>query len=320
MTNRYNPILDQHLSNVRLAMAQYCHCDLPEAQELMALVAANTSGKLIRPSLLLLTGMGCGQLAPEHYTAAAVIEMLHVASLLHDDVLDSADFRRHEPSANALYGNKTAVLMGDLLVACALQAAMTIPTRHNSQQVVDTLFRTCQGELAQQRNSGNYAITEPQYLQIVTQKTATVMACCMSQGAALANASEDICQNAWNAGLNFGVAFQIMDDINDIISPKTSGGKTIGTDFLQGKLTLPIIHHIAYAGPEATDWLKNHSQDKYDQELQQNLINRLNQTNSLTYARHKAQKQMQEFSLFASNYIENQPAKALEQLCEKVMK
>ncbi|MBN2063949.1 MAG: polyprenyl synthetase family protein [Sedimentisphaerales bacterium] len=319
MTEFFDPIISGHLQLVRDVIVRHCSCDLPEAAELMRYVTNNTSGKMIRPALLLITGQGLGNLQQDHYSAAAVIEMMHIASLLHDDVLDNAQYRRDMHSANAVFGNKTAILMGDLMVSCALKAAMDIESRKGLERTISALFLTCQGELAQQRNAGNFQLSQQQYLQIITNKTAIVMACSMWQGALLAGADDDCCSQAWDAGLGFGVAFQIMDDIRDIITPGENGGKTAGTDFLQGKLTLPLIHHISNTSPDVIDWLKAHCQDTYDDNMRNELISRLDQTASLDYARNQALEYMQKCTDFTSQQLDGIAVNEFELLCGKVL-
>ncbi len=319
MTEFFDPILSQHLQTVRDIIVRQCSCDLPEADELVRYVTSNTSGKMVRPALLLLTGAGLGELQQDHYNAAAVIEMMHIASLLHDDVLDDAQRRRGLPSVNAVYGNKNAILTGDLMVSCALKAAMQIESRKGLERTISALFLTCEGELAQQRNAGNFQISQQQYLQIVSNKTAIVMACSMWQGALLADADEECCSQAWDAGLGFGVAFQIMDDIHDIITPVGNGGKTTGTDLLQGKLTLPLIHYIANSTPDVLDWLKSCFLDRSDDSLRDELISRLGQSGSLDYARSQALEYMQKCTDFIGRQLSGFAVKEFELLCGKVL-
>ena len=170
--NSINSIYDylaEDLRQVEDLMGKYCQCSLPEAREVLDLIRAR-NGKMIRPILLLLSGKAHGQLCKDHYITAALIEMVHVASLLHDDVLDGAETRRHQPSLNKLVGNKAAVLAGDLLLSIVLSATFELDNQRGFGEVSKVVSHVCEGELAQQRASSKPYLSEKQYLDIVTKK------------------------------------------------------------------------------------------------------------------------------------------------------
>ncbi len=310
--------LQEHLEVVRGRLEQFCSCELTEADELTRL-ATSREGKLIRPSLVILSGLCLEGLNDDHYTIAAVIEMFHIASLLHDDVLDKADTRRHEPSVNYLFGNKAAVLLGDLLVACAVKAAATVERPGEPEGIVDIVSSTCEGELVQQRNCGNFDLSEQKYFEIISRKTGALLAGSIVHGVRLAGADEAICVKAREVGIDFGLAFQIMDDVRDIISPVDESGKTGGTDFLQGKLTLPLIHHISCVGGEAVEFISSNASVSYSKDVQQELVKRLNSTGSLEYACEQAVSYMQSVRQFVDRLPGKKAVQAFTELADMVL-
>jgi octaprenyl-diphosphate synthase len=200
-------------------------------------------GKLLRPTLVLLAGRMFGSVTHDHIRAATVLELIHNASLLHDDVLDHGLVRRGVPTVNQRWGNQTAVLFGDLLLGKALEISTYLPDKARSA-LSRIIRRTCDGEMHQIANAGDFALTEPQYLALITEKTAAMFegACCL--GAQVAGAAESECDALGRFGCNTGIAYQIMDDLLDLVGDSEDLCKTLGTDLQGGKLTLPLIHSL----------------------------------------------------------------------------
>ena len=201
----------------------------------------NRSGKMIRPALVLLAGKACNRFQKEHIELAAIVELIHTATLLHDDVIDQASVRRNRPCTNTLWGNTAAVLLGDFL----LSRAFALGLRLNQPKIYGSLIKTaeeiCQGELLQNLQRGNWELTEEEYLQIIDGKTATLFACSAALGARAAKAGEQTIGLLDRYGRLLGRAFQIRDDILDLLGSEASCGKTVGTDLAECKLTLPLI-------------------------------------------------------------------------------
>ena len=311
--------LAEDLKQVKVLIDNYCQCNLPEASDVLNLIRER-NGKMIRPMLVLLSGKAFGQLKKDHYLIAAIIEMVHVASLLHDDVLDEAETRRYQPSLNNLVGNKAAVLAGDLLLSIALTATLDLESKDEFGEVIKIVGQVCEGELAQQRTSGDLALTEEQYFNIVSHKTASLLACCIERGAFVSGASQEDCKLAFGMGLEFGIAFQVMDDIRDILSLEGDSGKTVGTDFLLGKLTLPLIHHISTSGDGGLEWLKSVSSSNFNEEVKRELVGRLNQTDSLEYCRVKVLSFSKGIRDFVVTIKEEKLREAYEALIDTVVK
>ncbi|MFO0881043.1 MAG: polyprenyl synthetase family protein [Gemmataceae bacterium] len=198
-------------------------------------------GKRLRPMLLLLSARACGRVAGAHITLSAVVEMIHTATLVHDDVLDGAQLRRRVATVNSLWGTKTSVLLGDYLFTHAFHLASSVDARA-CREIGSATDRVCEGELCQVLNAGNLELTEAEYFDIIDGKTAELTACCTKLGAIYAGASAETVEAMGRYGRWLGQAFQIADDLLDLLGQETLAGKSLGTDLDQGKLTLPLIH------------------------------------------------------------------------------
>jgi octaprenyl-diphosphate synthase len=199
-------------------------------------------GKRLRPVLLLLSARACGKVTPAHHTLAAVVEMIHAATLVHDDILDGARVRRRVSTVNALWGTQTAVLLGDYLFTHAFHLAATVGDARACEVIGASTNRVCEGELTQVLNRGNLALAEEEYFDIIDGKTAELTACCCKLAAIYAGQPPDAAASLERFGRLVGQAFQIADDLLDLVGTETLAGKSLGTDIEQGKLTLPLIH------------------------------------------------------------------------------
>lgn len=204
-------------------------------------------GKRLRPILCLLSAQAAGGIRREHLVLSAVIEMIHTATLVHDDVLDHADVRRHVATVNVRWNNETSVLYGDFLFTHAFHLAAGTGSAQACRIIGRATNRVCEGELAQIRNRGNYHLTEQAYLEIIDGKTAELCALACAIGARYADADEETVERMERFGRHLGLAFQIADDVLDLVGIESTAGKTLGTDLLQRKLTLPIIRLLKRA-------------------------------------------------------------------------
>ncbi|MEN8126468.1 MAG: polyprenyl synthetase family protein [Planctomycetota bacterium] len=201
-------------------------------------------GKLLRPAFVLLSGKLISDIRPEHIDLAAVVELVHRASLLHDDVIDKAQLRRGQVSANALWGNTAAVLLGDFLLSRAFMLGTSSQFDGTVRILCQTAQTLCTGELKQNLLKGSWSLTEQDYFQIIEAKTAALFRCSCQLGAMASAASAQQIEALSEFGFQYGLAFQIADDLRDILSTENQEGKTLGTDLLEKKLTLPAIHWI----------------------------------------------------------------------------
>lgn len=197
-------------------------------------------GKRLRPVLVLLTAHAVGRVTPAHHVLGAVVEMVHTATLVHDDVLDEASTRRHTATINAAWGTKTALLLGDMLFSAAFRLCSTVDAQ-SCTWIGDATNRVCAGELLQVSRAGDLHLSEADYFEIVCGKTGALTECCTRLGAHHAGAAPAVVDSLAAYGRDLGIAFQIADDILDLTGSDSTTGKTLGTDVGQGKMTLPLI-------------------------------------------------------------------------------
>ncbi len=202
-------------------------------------------GKRLRPALLLMAANACGYAGHHHYDLAAVVEMIHTATLLHDDVVDESDLRRGHATANATYGNAASVLVGDFLYSRAFQLMVAV----GSMRVLDILSNTTNtiaaGEVLQLMNSGNPDLTEAAYFEVIERKTAKLFEAAAQLGAVIAGADPVREAALAGYGAHLGTAFQLVDDVLDYSGDLGAIGKSLGDDLAEGKMTLPLIRAIA---------------------------------------------------------------------------
>ncbi|MFO0837166.1 MAG: polyprenyl synthetase family protein [Phycisphaerae bacterium] len=204
-------------------------------------------GKRLRPALLLLTARACGRLTPAHHTLAAVVEMVHLSTLVHDDILDEADIRRRVATVNRLWGNERAVLMGDFLIAHSFHLCTSLESTFAARLIAHTAGVLCEGEMMQVVNRDNFELSEAEYFDIITRKTASLLGAACLLGARYADADERTTRRMREFGVLLGVAFQITDDLLDLVGDEAETGKSLGRDVHKGKLTLPLIHYLSSA-------------------------------------------------------------------------
>lgn len=214
-------------------------------------------GKRLRPALLLLTAKAVSEVKPEHHTLAAVVEMVHTATLVHDDVLDEAEVRRHLDTVNARWDNNTSVLLGDYLFSHAFYMASTLETTFGCRAIGESTNTVCEGELRQTNSSGNFWLSRDEYFAIIDAKTAELTACCCRLGAHYAGADEATVERLTNYGRKLGMAFQIVDDLLDLEGEEQSTGKSLGTDLAHRKMTLPLILLRDQASPTDAERLQS---------------------------------------------------------------
>jgi octaprenyl-diphosphate synthase len=212
-------------------------------------------GKMMRPALLLLAAKACGRVVLAHRQLAAVVEMVHMATLVHDDVLDDADQRRRQPTVGAMSGNVTAVLLGDYLISHAFHLCSGLDSQLASRRIGATTNTVCEGELMQNVHTGNLRLTQEEYFEIIRRKTGALTAVSCELGARFADADEEVVSALHQYGMSAGIAFQIVDDVLDIAGEQATVGKTLRLDLRGGKLTLPFIHALAQS-PHMADSLR----------------------------------------------------------------
>lgn len=207
-------------------------------------------GKRMRPALLLLAAGAVGYRGTQHHELAAVVEFIHTATLLHDDVVDESDLRRGRETANAQFGNAASVLVGDFLYSRAFQMMVGVGSMRIMQVLADATNIIAEGEVLQLMNCHNADVDVNDYLRVVRYKTAKLFEAAARLGAILGNAPEAVEEGLAAYGMHLGTAFQIVDDVLDYSGAEGETGKHLGDDLAEGKPTLPLIHVIKNGTPE----------------------------------------------------------------------
>lgn len=203
--------------------------------------ALNGNGKHLRPALVALTANAVGKVGDAHVTVAVIIEMVHLATLVHDDVMDEAEIRRGRLTLAANWGNEIAVLFGDCLFAQALKLAASFPTPDICRAVAMATNTVCSGEILQTQHRRDFEFTREKYFKVLEMKTAELFALSCELGGCLTGTTAEQRTALREFGLAFGTAYQVHDDCIDLFGSEASAGKSLGTDLAKGKLTLPIL-------------------------------------------------------------------------------
>jgi octaprenyl-diphosphate synthase len=267
------------------------------------------SGKMLRPGLVLLSGGAVGQISDKHIQVAAIVEMIHNATLLHDDVIDDGQKRRGLPTMNNLWGNESAVLMGDFLLSKVFRMCSDLQPKITTM-IAAAAARTCEGELRQVIQRRDWQLSEPEYIDIITEKSAALFSSCCGLGGLLANANETQVQSLENFGLNAGIAFQITDDLLDLIGNENQTGKTAGSDVDKNKLTLAVIHLLKAIDDKEKEGICNEL-NHVAATTKEELLRMLRSHGSLEYAHGRAKDFVDRARLALTGLRENWAKEAL---------
>ena len=241
------------LAEVESRFAAELRSDLPCVNRLVTHIESYR-GKMLRPTLVLVSAMGSnpqgGANKDAHRIIAAVVEMVHMATLAHDDILDDAEIRRGGTTINSLVGNESAVMLGDYLISHAYHLCSDIGRTDICRMIAESTNVTCEGELLQLANRGNWFLDEQTYFEIIRRKTACLCGICCKIAAVLSGTTPATAAALYRYGQKLGTAFQIVDDVLDLTSDEQTTGKTVGRDLQKGKLTLPLIHCLSTVCPD----------------------------------------------------------------------
>ena len=244
-------------------------------------------GKRLRPMLLLLAARALGHRGPDAHQLAAVVEFIHTATLLHDDVVDDSDLRRGRRTANAVFGNAASVLVGDFLYSRSFQLMVELDRMEVMRILADTTNLIAEGEVLQLLHVRNPDTDEAAYLRVVERKTAVLFAAATRLGALLAGADAATCDALHDYGLNLGYAFQIADDVLDYDADAEALGKNLGDDLAEGKATLPLIHAMQHSD-EATRAALRAAIEHGDVAAMPRVLEAIHATGGLDYSRERA--------------------------------
>jgi octaprenyl-diphosphate synthase len=266
-------------------------------------------GKRLRPALLLLTAQACGYRGTHHHTLAAVVEMIHTATLLHDDVVDESSLRRGHATANATFGNPASVLVGDFLYSRAFQLMVTTDSVAVLKILADATNVIAEGEVLQLLNSGDPDVNEPRYLAVIRRKTAKLFEAAARLGAVLGNAAPALEDALAKYGTHLGTAFQLIDDVLDYTGDHAAMGKNPGDDLAEGKPTLPLIRALETGSPEDVALIRRALGERSLAEFPA-VLAVLQRTGALDYTRACAEKE----SRMAAESLATLPATSYRQV------
>lgn len=241
-------LLAPGLARVADLIAEQLRSEIPEVESLCRYVE-RYRGKMLRPTMVLVTGMAAGaqqsaHSVEKHIIIAAVLETIHLATLVHDDVLDEADERRQAETVNRLKGNEVAVILGDYLIARAFHLCSTLDSQRVALRVGEVTGVVCEGEMLQLSRRGDPSLDERTYFDIIERKTAALIGVACELGAAASGADVATQRRMYDFGVKLGDAFQIVDDLLDLVGDQRVVGKSLHKDLEKGKMTLPVIHHL----------------------------------------------------------------------------
>ncbi len=328
-------VLGRALQRVETDFDRALRSDLPPLQQLVRHIETYR-GKMLRPVLVILSGLAAtpglacrdattalleDHILPAHVSIAAVCEMIHMATLVHDDVLDDADARRGGATVNRLRGNEAAVILGDYLFSSAYRLCSSLDSQAAALLIGQTGMTLCAGELLQLHHRDNLSIDQPTYFEIVRRKTASLIAAACRLGAWQSGATPDLCTRFEDFGLRLGVAFQIQDDLLDLTGNPSIVGKPLHRDVELGKLTLPVIHHLTTApAPERGRTLALLSErSAFDAHMTAELVARLDQTGSIDFARAKARELVEQARHALAPLAESSPKRMLMLMADQVV-
>ena len=315
-------ILTRQLAEVERRFATELLSDLPSVNALAEHVE-RYRGKMLRPTLVLASALAAypHRTSDEAYqdailTVATVVEMVHMATLVHDDILDEAEMRRRGATINHLRGNEAAVMLGDYLISHAYHLCSAIPSTSASRAIAAATNTVCEGELLQLHHRDDWQLTERTYFEIIRRKTASLCGICCRMPAVLDQGQVDggggaVAAALYGFGEKLGVAFQIIDDVLDLTGDPQEVGKTLGRDLAKGKPTLPIIRYLATVDPSQRGQLMNELQASDPHAAGLRLREMLDGEDCLEYTRRWAQRLVDDAKQAVSEQIDDSPAREL---------
>ena len=249
MINQIRASVEAEFAQVNALIIEQLHSDVDMVENVGQYIV-DAGGKRLRPLLALLAAASLGEVTEKHIKFAAVIEFIHTATLLHDDVVDISTLRRGRPTANSEFGNAPSVLVGDFLYTRAFQLMVQLDDMRVLKLMADVTNLIAEGEVMQLVRAGDPDTSREQYFDVITRKTAILFAAACEGAAMLSDESDNTLKTMHDIGLNLGIAFQLIDDVLDYEGDPETTGKNVGDDLNEGKPTLPLIHAMQHASPD----------------------------------------------------------------------
>jgi octaprenyl-diphosphate synthase len=274
----------------------------------------NSGGKRMRPALVLLAAGALGYQGRHHHELAAVVEFIHTATLLHDDVVDESDLRRGRDTANAMFGNAASVLVGDFLYSRAFQMMVSVSNLKVMQILADATNTIAEGEVLQLMNCHDADVDEERYLQVIRYKTAKLFEAASRLGAVIGGASPEVEEAMAQYGMHLGTAFQLVDDVLDYSGQEAETGKHLGDDLAEGKPTLPLIYVMLHGSPEQAACVR-HAIEEGGRESFADVLAAIKATGALDYTRQQAAQEAARANAAITLLPPSQYKESLLELC-----
>jgi octaprenyl-diphosphate synthase len=298
---------------VNAVIRRQLHSDVPLVNQISEYIIS-AGGKRMRPMLVLLIARAYGYRGKHHHELAAVIEFIHTATLLHDDVVDESSMRRGRETANALFGNAASVLVGDFVYSRAFQMMVAVGDMRVMQILADATNVIAEGEVLQLLNMHDPDVTEERYLQVIRSKTAKLFEAAAQLGALIAGAPGSAIERAAEYGRSLGTAFQLIDDVLDYSGNAATIGKNVGDDLREGKPTLPLIYLMQHGTPMQRELVRACIENGDEQHFDE-ILAAITSSGALDYTRREAEKAAQRAADAITALPDSQFRDSLLQLC-----
>ncbi|MEL0646581.1 octaprenyl diphosphate synthase [Pseudoalteromonas agarivorans] len=255
----------------------------------LGLYIVNSGGKRVRPMLAILAARALGYQGKDHITLATIVEFIHTATLLHDDVVDESNLRRGTPTANAEFGNAASVLVGDFIYTRSFQLMVGLGKMQVMQVLADATNIIAEGEVLQLMNCNDPDTTEASYMQVIYSKTAKLFEAATGLAAIITEQDQSTLKALNLYGMHLGTAFQLVDDVLDYNADADQLGKNIGDDLAEGKPTLPLIYAMQHGNAHQTQLIRDAIEHSNGMEHLEEILSTLKQTNALEFTMQKAE-------------------------------
>ncbi len=282
-------LVAKDMEGVNANIRAQLHSDVILIQQ-MGEYIVNSGGKRLRPVIAVLSARACGYEGVKHFMAAAIVEFIHTATLLHDDVVDASDLRRGKETANSIWGNEASVLVGDFIFSRSFEMMVEVGDMRVMEILSTTSNMIAEGEVLQLLNCNEPDTTEEQYMEVIRCKTAKLFGAAAQLGAVLSGQSNEVEQALLEFGMHLGTAFQLIDDVLDYRADADTMGKNVGDDLAEGKPTLPIIQALKKCTPEQSRVLSNIIKTGDRDQLSQ-VLEIIDSTSAINYTEQAAIKQ-----------------------------
>ncbi|WP_136681588.1 octaprenyl diphosphate synthase [Neptunomonas sp. XY-337] len=316
--HQLNPLIEPQFDAVNDYIINHLGSNVPLVEKIGHYIVEG-GGKRLRPLLVLLAANACGYKGEQHISLAAVIEFIHTATLLHDDVVDNSDMRRGKDTANAKWGNAPSVLVGDFLYSRSFQVMVDIGDMAIMQVISNATNVIAEGEVLQLLNCKNPDTTEEAYMQVIIGKTAMLFEAATEVGAILAGATPEQRTALQLYGRHLGIAFQLIDDVMDYLSSAEEMGKNVGDDLAEGKPTLPLIQAMKQADGEGRQLIRQAIRKGGLEDLDP-IMQIVTDTGAIEYTQNAAQAQADQAIAALSALPDSSFKATLEQLAHIAVK